>query len=275
MRLMEVTLSSSRFLLLFVGAATCAGYTFLRLAGLRDKHENSTSEMLDWVRRFKYYLGGLLMVSGSVAIYALFHLSEAQQIIIATFSTVGLFYGIPCIPYKGKLIPLRQIPYLKVFLVATVWTTITCVTVFATSFPILVRPQYLLISIMTFIYVFALTMVFDIRDYEFDKGLNIKTIAHSLGIEKTKSLAKYLLILYIILGFFFYVYIPCNIYYPDFFRSYNLPAYIGFLVGGLGSIFIIKNITKQSPEKVYTFQLDGIIILQSVFILLIYLMNYF
>lgn len=275
MRLMEVTISSSRFLLLFVGAATCAGYTFLRLAGLRDKHANSTSEMLDWVRRFKYYLGGLLMVSGSVAIYALFHLSEAQQIIIATFSTVGLFYGIPCIPYKGKLIPLRQIPYLKVFLVATVWTTITCVTVFATSFPILVRPQYLLFSIMTFIYVFALTMVFDIRDYEFDKGLYIKTIAHSLGIEKTKSLAKYLLILYIILGFFFYVYLPCNIYYPDFFRSYNLPAFIGFLVGGLGSIFIIKNITRQSPETVYTLQLDGIIILQSVFVLLIYLMNYF
>jgi 4-hydroxybenzoate polyprenyltransferase len=275
MMLMEVTLFSSRFLLLFVGAATCAGYTFLRLAGLRDKQENSTSEMLDWVRKFKYYLGALLMISGSVAIYALFHLSETQQIIIATFSTVGLFYGIPCIPYKGKLIPLRQIPYLKVFLVAIVWTTITCVTVFATSFPILVRPQYLLFSVMTFIYIFALTMVFDIRDYEFDKGLNIKTIAHTLGIEKTKSLAKYLLILYIVLGFFFYIYIPCDIYYPNFFRSYNLPAYIGFLVGGLGSIFIIKNITKQSSETVYTFQLDGIIILQSVFILLIYLMNYF
>jgi 4-hydroxybenzoate polyprenyltransferase len=274
MMLMNVTLFSSRFLLLFVGTATIAAYTFLRLAGLREKHPNTSSDMLDWVRKYKYFLGASFMLHAGIAVYAFLHLNDAQQMIIACMGTIGLFYGIPCIPYKGKLRPLRQIPFLKVFLVSISWTMITCVSVYATSFPVLVRPQYLLLSIMTFLFIFALTLVFDIRDYEFDKEIDMTTIAHAVGIEKTKSIAHYLLVLYCLLGFIFYIYMPIDIYYPNFFKSYNLPVFVGFLVGGLGGIFIIQKLTQQSKESVYTFQLDGIIILQSVFILLTYLMNY-
>ncbi len=274
MMMMDVTLYSSRYLLLFVFVSTIAAYTFLRLVGLREKHPNTSSVMLDWVRKYKYFLGASFLLNAGAAIYAFLQLNDAQQMIIASMGTIALFYGIPCIPYKGKLRPLRQIPFLKVFLVSLTWTMITCVSIYAVSFPILVRPQFLLLSVMTFIFIFALTLVFDIRDYEFDKEIEIQTIAHKYGIEKTKSIAHYLLVLYCFIGFIFYIYLPISTFYPNFFRSYNLPVYVGFLVGGLGSIFIIKKLSLKSPESAYTFQLDGIIILQSVFILLIYLMNY-
>jgi 4-hydroxybenzoate polyprenyltransferase len=110
---------------------------------------------------------------------------------------------------------------------------------------------------------------------EYDKEVQVKTISHTLGIDKTKWFSIGLLILYIVLSFMFYIYIPCDIKYQTFFRSFNLAIFTASLAGGLAAIFIVKSIKKEAKESVFTLELDGVIIAQSVFMIAIYSVYYF
>jgi 4-hydroxybenzoate polyprenyltransferase len=271
-----LSLSNAKYLLVFNFFATVFIYTFIRLLGLREKHPQATSEMLDWVRKNKIVLILWTIVSGIISIYWLYHLHRSQQYIILSLGALSILYAMPVYKSNGIWKSLRHIPYIKTIIVAIVWSVLTVICVVANTemYPVLIRPQHILLTIINFIFILALTIPFDIRDIAYDSEVAVKTIAQKLGIEQTKKLSIGLLILYMVLSFILYIYWPCYIYYPEFFRSFNLATFVAAMFGGLGSIFIIKNISASSDEQVYTFQIDGMIVVQSIFMILIYSIYY-
>lgn len=192
----------------------------------------------------------------------------------------GLLCGLYAVPiYKSGMQwkSLREVPYIKTIIVAIVWSMlcVSCVMVQADMYPVIVRPQHILLFTINFFFILGLTIPFDIRDMEYDKEAGVKTISHLIGVEKTKKLSIGILVLYMILSFVFFIYIPCYINYPVFFRSFNQAIFTAAIAGGLAAIFIVKNISSTSKESVFTFELDGVIIAQSIFMIGIYSVYYF
>jgi 4-hydroxybenzoate polyprenyltransferase len=208
-------------------------------------------------------------ITASAALYFFFQLNVARQIVLAASMLLSVLYGIPCVPFKGKLRPLRQLPYVKTILVALTWMLTTAVTVYASNWPITLRPQDILLCLFVFTFILGLTIPFDIRDAKWDKEIELPTIAHLLGVKRTRQLALAMLIVYLLLGFGLFIFLPCYINYPAFFRSYYLAAFVAVLFGGIGGYIIVQKIDENSPDHYFTFRIDGMIIIQSIGILLI------
>ena len=272
-----IRFSNAKYLLVFNTFATIFIYTFIRIIGLREKHPTASSEMIDWVRKNKNLLIVWSVLCFAIAIYCLFHLYIVQIYIVLILGLVSVLYIIPIYKSANEWKSLRQIPYIKTVLVALVWAflTVSCALVYADMYPVIIRPQHILLFIINFLFILGLTIPFDIRDLSYDKEGNLKTIAHLLGIANTKKLSIIILVLYIILSFLFYIYIPCDIDYKLFFRSYNLAIFMAVLLGGLGAIYIIKDLSDTTKEQVFTFELDGLIIAQSIFMIAIYSVYHF
>jgi len=125
---------------------------------------------------------------------------------------------IPAILSLGYVLPfvkgnkrLRDFDYIKIFLVAIVWGVITVLM------PILERTtdltlSHLLILLERMLFIFAITLPFDIRDLKIDAHIDVKTIPSIIGIGKTKKLALFCLIIVVLLAGM-NVYLGCGLFF--------------------------------------------------------------
>ena len=117
---------------------------------------------------------------------------------IFLLSVQALFSILYAIPLKNK--KLRDIPYLKIYLISFVWASSIV------FLPILnanekIQTINILHFVAFFLYVMAITIPFDIRDYLRD-DLKLKTIPQLIGVEKSIKLSKICLIILLIVTFF-------------------------------------------------------------------------
>lgn len=108
------------------------------------------------------------------------------------FGILALAY---VIPIKNG-VRLRDFPFVKIFLVAGVWTYTTAV------FPTLVTSSGEVTSVCNwqlyahrFLFIYAITLPFDIRDLEQDSADGVKTVANTLGLKQLKLICYFLLVL--------------------------------------------------------------------------------
>ena len=145
------------------------------------------SEWLQWVGTKKVYLKWLTIISASIAIVfmLLFTSFKVKKVsFLLVLFVISLLY---VIPIKRK--SLRELPGLKSFFIAFVWTG------FVVVYPLMnehVLPLPVFNILAFFCFFFALTIPFDIRDIQFDSPTQ-KTIPQVLGIKGSKLLAVVLL----------------------------------------------------------------------------------
>lgn len=271
-----LSISSAYNMLAFIFFSTTFIYTFIRLIGMRKKPDTAHSEMLDWIRKHIVLYGVWTVLCLLISIFLFVKLFLVQKIILLVSGLICVLYAIPFIPYKGKWIPLREVPYIKTVVVAIIWSIlcVSCILVYTDMYPVLVRPQHILLFAMNLLFILALTIPFDIRDMRYDKETGTLNLAHLLGVEVVKKISILLLILYCILSFVFFVYMPCYIKYENFFRSFNLAVCTASIAGALAAIYLVRGVDISSKEQKFTFELDGIIIAQNLLILAIYSVYY-
>ena len=183
---------------LFLGLSTFVSYNFIRyLNFLENKltaHINSWFlkhlKLLFWLALFDVL--GLLFMSKS------FH--GLSFLILLPFVVLTAMYGLPLLKYKGKRIALRAFPRLKTVSIACSWAGLSVL------YPLVSQRIPLsflhgLFFLQQFLFVFALTLPFDIRDLEVD-AKQLKTVPQLLGIQKTKSLGVGLLLLFVGISYF-------------------------------------------------------------------------
>ena len=117
-------------------------------------------------------------------------MSLLSLIILLLATTLGILYQLPLIKIHETHISLKNVPYLKVPLIAFVWTIITLII------PLIEvnkmnGESYLLVT-ERFLFIFALAIPFDIRDYKKDKmnGIFTYPVLWNIKISKIISIVS-------------------------------------------------------------------------------------
>ena len=179
----------------FVFFSTVLAYSALKLR--RSKGEPATTPHHTWADNNNQLYKNVLLISmvGTASFYLNLH--REAQIMVALLAMFTAFYGVVSIPFaKGK--KLRDFGLLKTLFVGMVWSVTTVMVPLAGKHPDVEMLVFLLIR--RFVFVAALTIAFEVKDYEGDRLSNLKTLPMVLGVSGTKLLAQGLLFFLIIIN---------------------------------------------------------------------------
>ncbi|MBC6991453.1 UbiA family prenyltransferase [Hymenobacter sp. BT491] len=110
-------------------------------------------------------------------------------------AAISLFYSLPVVKRQGQWRGLRDVPLLKAFLIAYVWSAVTVwVPALYLSKPVGSAVVMLLFA-RRFFFILAIAVVFDIRDYTKDRLGGTRTFPVLLGVKWAKLLALAALVL--------------------------------------------------------------------------------
>ena len=134
-------------------------------------------------------------ISSIFLVYFLFQLRLKAILILAPFILLTLFYVFPIAKFS-----LRERAGVKLFLLAISWAGITVLFPLVQNYLLLRSVDYITF-LQRFLFVFAITIPFDIRDLKYDKP-SLNTIPQVIGVKKSKYLAIIVLIIFILLEVF-------------------------------------------------------------------------
>ena len=187
-----------------------------------------------------------------------FFLNTASKILLVSLALVSVAYSLPIFSIHDKHFGLRNIPGVKLFLIAAVWS-LSCVLLpileleSSIEASVTMNDSILLIA-KRFLFIAAITVPFDIRDLFQDKTNELKTIPVILGESKALFICQGLLAIYLVLLFLFTKSIDSN--------------FLGLTLTIILSGWLIFKSKWQKNEYYYFFYLDGTMIVQFLMLLL-------
>lgn len=205
-------------------------------------------------KSFSTPLSILTICAAVFCVYLFFYLKTKTQLSLLVTAILSLAYVLPVLGGSR----LRDLPFVKIFTIAFVWAFVTVIL------PVQEYGQFSISPILPIfsekiLFIFALTIPFDIRDVDWDAKTNIKTIPLSIGIQNAKKLS--------ILSLIGSIYIVFNLKNQDTYASINATA---LLLTYLTSIFIIAISRKDRSDYFFYGLTDGMLLLPS---FLSYLLN--
>lgn len=243
-----------KYVLLFVFCATLLIYNLSMLLSKPKNPQESPFKRVRWIFSHHRLIISITLIAALCLIpLGLWYLSLQSQLLMGFIGIIALAYNFPFLKLNEKKIGLRNLPGIKLFLIAFVWA-ISCVLLpivelenTFSSITISLRETLLLVS-KRFIFICAITIPFDLRDLFQDKLYELKTIPTIFGEKKTLLICQGFLVSYILLLLLFT-------------KTFNLDviglAFTIFLTGWL----IFKSNLKRN-EYYYFFFLDGTMLLQ-------------
>lgn len=238
--------------------ATMLEYNLHRLITLTVRKEILGNEKYEWLRNHTKLFYGIMLFS-LIGFFIAFFL--AKEVVVLTLLPIGLltiFYSIPIYKKKQKLFRLREISVLKIFLIAAVWALSTVMLPIIQSEKSFDTQEVMLLLTERMLFVFAITIPFDIRDMEGDIKSNLKTIPIILGEKKSIRLAALSLCLFFALSFFHYYNSPL---------AYILPALL--LSASSTLLFLFHKKIKKRRYYYYSI-LDGTMFYQGLMVIASY-----
>lgn len=179
--------------------ATLVVYNLDRLLPSREDAVE-TSERHRWVRANRRILWGLSAVGAAAAGVALVWVPLRIVVPLAILGGVTVAYSVPVIMNRShrksaaegpltRARRLKDVPGLKIFLIALVWAAVTVVLpAMLIGVPLLSR-KVLLIFWARACFIFAITLPFDVRDMARDRSAGVWTFPMALGTRRTRLLA--------------------------------------------------------------------------------------
>jgi hypothetical protein len=204
---------------------------------------------------FLTYFGGY--------IYTKFQKTKKMKLVLAICFVVGIFsalliiknhnihrlYNWLIICFLGSLYnsfflknDLRHIPFFKIFYVGFIWGLMNAWLSFSEfNLPIFV---------ISFLYITALVLPFDIRDMKKDEVLTFPQI---IGVRKTKILATILVVLSVIIAFY----------------SLSFPYKWAFFLAAIPTLILIYFCVNSNSDAYFSFGVESCSALPFLFLLLI------
>lgn len=214
-------------------------YTFQRI--LKIKQGQTPGVRLNWMKDNYFVVLFLTFLSAIGVISCLFWLNYWVYPLLILNGLIAFLYSIKFL--KGRTKNLRDLPGLKIILVAFVWSSTTLLLPFYNSNAGLV--DFPLVLFLTyFSFYFALAIPFDIRDLIFDEK-STKTIPQLLNKKGAIFLSISLWITY---G------LSINLISTNYLVVSNL----GLILGGILIVFSLK---KTENDLYYSLVLDGLLVL--------------
>ncbi|MDB5120508.1 MAG: hypothetical protein JWN56_1726 [Sphingobacteriales bacterium] len=237
--------------------STLALYNFSILLAKPKHPEKSPFRRVRWIFSHYRIMISLTLIAVLSCLILVTFLSLQSQILIAFLGLISITYSLPIFTFQDKKFGIRNIPGLKLFLIALVWAA-SCVLL-----PILelessqavttpARDTLLLIA-KRFLFIAAITVPFDIRDLFQDRNSSLKTIPVMVGEKNAYLVCQGLLIAYLILLFLFT---------SSFDRNF-----FGIMLTVLLTGWLIFKSSWKRDEYYYFLYLDGTMIVQFLMLL--------
>jgi 4-hydroxybenzoate polyprenyltransferase len=241
--------------------ATIFEYNLHRFVTILTNPDALKGEKHKWVNNNK--TGFYLLVTASVVgfIIAAFFARPQVLLALAPIGALTLFYSLPVFKTKGALVRLREIPFLKIFLISFVWAATTILLPIIQTGIKYDLTETVLMLIERSLFVFAITIPFDIRDMASDQQSGLKTFPLLLGEKKAILSANIAIILFLGL---------CICHYTTQSSRFLLPA---FIISALSTFIFINN---KKVQKLYYYHygvLDGTMMLQGLLVIVCYYLS--
>ena len=175
---------------------------------------------------------------------------------LAPIALITILYSLPVFGNRKTMFRIREIPYLKIFIIAFVWSFLTIILPVSRSSQTFSKTLLVLMLLERFFFVFAITIPFDVRDMKEDKRAGIKTIPTLLNEKTSYILSCLALLIFVIISFIHYQTWSA--------RSFILPVGISAITT---FVFLTVKRIRNLPYYYYGI-LDGTMLLQGLLFLI-------
>lgn len=217
--------------------------------------ETSSSRFLNY-RKLSPLMMILIIVGAVIAVYSYYHLPHYEQLGLLVGVGLSAAYSLPIFTDRKKL---RDFPYIKIFVIAFVWVYLTLILPFFYS-----ASHVLLIwlSIERLLFFMAITIPFDIRDYSIDQSTSLGTIPSLIGVSRARKLSVVLLVsgMIIVSGLMILGVITWQVA-------------VALLLTQMISVSLVLRAHENDSDYLFTFWLDGAIILPLLILWLLKLLS--
>lgn len=169
---------------IFVGCATFLAYNLIRFQKI--KIASNRAEVSSW---FLYHKKSLVVLSIISLLILLLKVTkiplEVLLMLVLPIVALTVLYMIPFVNIKSKRFSLRSIPMLKIFIISVSWSGICVLFPIAVSENNAIGIREILFFLEQILFVFVLTIPFDIRDMVFDSK-SLKTLPQIFNVTKVK-----------------------------------------------------------------------------------------
>ncbi|MFN3917457.1 MAG: hypothetical protein ACK4K0_06920 [Flavobacteriales bacterium] len=247
------TTAATKPLIWMVFFATLFGYNFQKIIKYRNITEGK-SEYQNWMIKNRI----LLIAISLFCLQAMLILAARNYVLFIAWWKEGLIaisivllYSFPLLKGNG----LRELPGIKIFLVAGVWTLITAWLPVSIAIEIDFNLKaYVIID--RFLFIFCLGILFDNRDKLFDKS-SMKTIPQIIGHSATIHLV---VVVFVLLAFFPLLLVDSLL--------------VGSCIFYLTACFAALQNKSVDTDLFYLLVIDGLILLQGIAMTAFFRINY-
>jgi len=247
-----------KYILALLFCSTLALYNFSIILSKPKKPEESPFRRVRWV--FSHYrLTITLTIISILSIIPLsFFLNSSSLILLFGLALISLGYSLPLFSFQDKCYSLRNIPGVKLFLIAAIWS-LSCVLLPILEMEsnneiIITLNDTIILIAKRFLFIAAITVPFDIRDLFQDKTNELKTIPVILGEKTALLICQSFLAAYLILLFLFTDKLDSN--------------YFALTICTIITGWLIFKSKWEKNEYYYFFYLDGTMILQLILLII-------
>jgi len=218
-------------LVFFSFFATFLSYNFHSLFSNKTIKDFNLNKIFD---HFSLLIILLLLLSFVFGFILFIQFNPLTKFYILVLSLVSLFY-----PFG-----LRTIPFLKIFLISTSWT-ISSVCLFFSENQVQLDESAFLMLLKRFLFIMAITIPFDLRDYKFD-DLKMKTFPQIFGYNFSKKIAIGFLIIYLCISTFEFLS-----------GDLKLSFFVSFILTFLYSSFLIIKTSEKKNKLFFLFFVES------------------
>lgn len=163
----------------------------------KGQYTNENELVVQWFRKYPRFNEFTIYFSGIIAIVLTFFLKWKTIVVLCFIGAISVLYPVPILKPFGISTRLRDFPFIKIFLIALVWSA-TSVILPATENGIHFqdRKDIYLVFVAQFIFILFITLPFDINDAKVDRTVNVKTIPAVLGTKFSKIICLILGLIY-------------------------------------------------------------------------------
>jgi 4-hydroxybenzoate polyprenyltransferase len=231
---------------LAVFGSTLVIYNLPRLVPRPYNIPRPAQELRPWY--YVFFLSGIFIMSWGV-----YTLPLGVKLISAILGVFAVSYFMPTLPLPEKK-RLRDHGLLKILVLTAVWTAATAILPIMDEGARVIDYPFELV--LRFVFVFALCILFDIRDMQVDSSKNIITLPNKIGVESAYDLVHLSLLLFIILS------MVQHLRHPSAGR-----LFAAVLTSGVTAL-VARYVRRHPGHKAFVAMTDGMMLLYAVLILL-------
>jgi 4-hydroxybenzoate polyprenyltransferase len=248
--------------LFLIFLATLFEYNWHNWLTTLTKTDVSHSGSYSWFRVYLKWLYFIIFIAFTGIVVAVIPIKSEVLLTIAILGILTFLYSLPVPANKKYFFNLREIPYLKIFVIVSVWTASTVLLPVIQADNEIFNTRVILLFTERFLFIFAIAIQFDIRDMQADREAGLKTIP--ILINKNNShVLSYLSLLFCFLITFFHYRVQ---------KDWFIIGAISISI--LTTYLFIKIKFTENWSRYYYQILDGTLLLHGILVLEFYFLNH-